>query len=161
MNVNVVNFKDVVRDGRQKSNIHFCSPTIVSVFGTRATRDGTDYFANLEVDSAFVELFKKIKKIGSRFGKVYFTVENGKLFIETTDKTNRFSNSLRFELMDTHSNDLTMCFNYVNFSHLMSVIGDREGFKVNLAYVVEQEMGMIYIELDGGDEKYYLMSREL
>jgi len=153
--------KIVMRDGRQKQSIHFCSPTIVSTFGSRAAREGTTYFTAIEIDGRFVDMFSKIKKIGSRFGKIYFTVDNGKLFIETTDKTNRFSNNLKFELMSVGSDDLTMCFDYTDFSNLMSVIGNREDFKMHFAYVEDQEMGMIYITSSDDSENYYLMSKEL
>lgn len=151
--------KIILRDGRQKTDVHFCSPTIVSIFGSDATREGTSYFTAMDIDEQFIEMFKKIKKVGSRFGKIYFTVDNNKLFIETTDKTNRFSNSLKFELMDVEYNDMTVCFDYMNFSHLMSIVGNSEDFKLSIAYVEEQEMGMLHASTE--DEDYYLMSREL
>ena len=154
--------KIVLKHGSQKANIHFCSPTVVGVFGGRTAREDTEYFVTMAINEAFIENFNKIKKIGSRFGKVYITFESGQLFIETTDKTNRFSNSLRFKLMDiaTPYDDFTICFDYGNFSNLMSIVGNREVFKLSVAYVEEQEAGMLYISTEDNSENYYLMSME-
>jgi hypothetical protein len=151
--------KIVLKSGQQRSNVHFCSPTIVSAFGSRSAREGTEYFITVEIDDDFLEAYSKIKKIGSRFGKVYFNVVNKKLSIETADKTNRFSNGLKFDLVETDMSDLTICFDYKNFVNLMSVIGTRP-FKMSFAYIEEQDMGMLYASLEDESEKYYLMSRE-
>jgi hypothetical protein len=44
----------------------------------------------------------------------------------------------------------------------MTVInGDSENFTLQFAYVEEQEMGMLYAEKNDGNEKYYLMSKEM
>jgi hypothetical protein len=152
--------KIVLKSGHQRSNVHFCSPTIVSTFGSRSAREGTEYFITVETDDYFLEAYSKIKKVGARFGKVYFDVSNKKLSIETADKTNRFSNGLKFDLVETDMNDLTICFDYKNFVNLMSIIGNRS-FKMSFAYIEEQNMGMLYAGLEDESEKYYLMSREV
>lgn len=152
--------KIVLKSGNQKSSVHFCSPNIISIFGSREPREDTEYFTEIDVDEDFIENYKKLKKIGSRFGRIYFTVENKKLLIEATDKTNRFSNNLKFELDDIDNDNLTMCFDFNNFSNLMMVIGNRTGFTMKFAYVEEQEKGMLYAYLSDGSENYYLMSKE-
>jgi len=83
--------------------------------------------------------------------------------IETADKTNRFSNGLKFELTRMSDvPDLSICFDYKNFINLMAVInGDSENFTLEFSYVEEQEMGMVYAGKNDGNEKYYLMSKEI
>lgn len=161
--IDVHNEKIVVKNGRQRSNIHFCAEQMVSVFGSDAAREGIEYFLSMEIDDNFGEAFGKIKKIGSRYGNVYFNVDEGVFSIETADKTNRFSNGLKFELTRVSNvDDLSICFDYKNFINLMTVInGSAEEFTLNFSYVEEQEMGMLYAEKNGGNEKYYLMSKEI
>ena len=159
--ITIRNEKIILKHGSQKCNVHFCSPTIVNTFGGKAGREDIEYFVTMNINETFVENFNKIKKVGSRFGKVYLTVKDKQLFIETTDKTNRFSNSLKFKLMDIDMDkDFTMCFDYSNFSNLMNIVGNREVFKLNIAYIEAQEAGMLYVETDDKSENYYLMSRE-
>ena len=161
--IDVHSEKIVVKNGRQRSNIHFCSGQIVSVFGTDAAREGIESFLTLDIDDGFNDAFAKIKKIGSRYGNVYFNVEDGVFSIETADKTNRFSNGLKFELTRMSDvPDLSICFDYKNFINLMAVInGDSENFTLEFSYVEEQEMGMVYAGKNDGNEKYYLMSKEI
>lgn len=160
--ISLHNEKIVIKNGRQRSNIHFCSPTVVSVFGSDA-RD-VDYFLEMDINEEFTEAFAKIKKIGNRFGKIYFNVEDGKFSIETSDKTNRFSNGLKFDISEISrdTSNLTICFDFKNMTNLMAIInGNIENFKFHFAYIEEQELGMLFAESNDGSEKYYLMSREI
>jgi len=159
--INIKNEKIILKSGSQKSDVHFCSPTVVGIFGSREPKEGIEYFTKIDIDDTFVENFKKLKKIGSRFGKIYFIVDNKKFLIETTDKTNRFSNSLKFNIIDIENEDLTMCFDYQNLSNLMMVIGDRvDEFVMEFAYIEEQEKGMLYAYTSDNSENYYLMSKD-
>jgi hypothetical protein len=161
VDVNVSNSKIVIKNGRQKSNLHFCEPMIVSTFGSRSAGE-TEYFLTLDIDDNFMESFNKIKKIGNRFKKLYFNVSDGMFSIETTDKTNSYSNGLKFDLTSIEKNDLTICFDFKNFSNLMAVISDRaEDFKIMFAYVEDQEAGMLNVSSNDGSEKYYLMSGDM
>jgi len=148
-------------DGQQRSNIGFCSPLVVSLLGTESIKEDVDWFFNMEVDEEFKNIFNKIKKIGARFGKVYFEVKDSVMAIDTSDKTNTYSNGLRFELNDCETEDLTLSFDYKNMVNLMNVIGDRENFKLKLTYKEEQELGMLYTKLTDDSEKYCLLSKEL
>jgi len=160
-NIDIKNEKITIKSGSQKSDVHFCSPTIVSIFGSREPKEGIEYFTKIDIDEVFVDNFKKLKKIGSRFGKIYFTVDNKKLIIETTDKTNRFSNNLKFNIIDIDYGDLTMCFDFQNLSDLMMVIGSRvDEFIMEFAYIEEQEKGMLYAYTRDNSENYYLMSKD-
>jgi len=146
--------------GKQKSNIFFCAPQVVSVFEADSPRSDIEYFYEMDLDDDFVESFNKIKMIGSKFNKIYFGVLDKTLYIETSDKQNRFSNGLRIDLCEVESDDLSMCFEFKNIVNLMSVLNDSYAdFKCRFAYVPEQELGMIFIGNENETEKYYLMSK--
>ena len=146
--------------GRQRSNLFFCAPTVVSVFTAGGPLDTIDFFHEVNVDESFVATFKKIKKVGTRFGRVYFTVENGKLSIESTDKRNTVSNTLKFELSNIDSSDLTICFDYGNFAKMMSIVEENfEDFIMKLSYLEAQELGMICMQKNDNSENYFLMSK--
>jgi len=152
--------KMVLKNGRQKSNIHFCSPTVVGVFSSQPQI--IDNFLEMVIDDEFQENFDKIKKMGARFGSIYFNVENKMFSIEITDKSNRYANGLKFDLMDVNFNDLTMRFNFKNVVNLMAVVnGNNNDFKMKFAYKPDQEMGMITVQNESSDELYYLLSREV
>ena len=156
--VDITDEKIVIKDHGLNTKIFFCSPTIVNTFGTQNARD-VDSFLEMDLDDNFYNSYLKIKKVGSKFGKVYFTVKNGGFYIETLDKSNTFSNGVSF-LLDNQveEQDLTMLFNFKNFVNLMTVIDVN--FKFKFAYLKEQEMGMLSVVSSDESEKYYLMSQE-
>lgn len=146
--------------GKQKSNIFFCAPQVVSVFEADSPRSDIEYFHEMDLDDTFMEAFNKIKKVGSKFNKIYIGVNDGVLYIETSDKQNRFSNGLRIDLCDVEYDNMSMCFEFKNVVNLMSVLNDSYSeFKCRIAYVAEQELGMIYIGNEDDTERYYLMSK--
>ena len=161
-NLSVKDNKVIVSSGRQRSNIHFCSPDIVSIF-EGDVRKGLDYFLTIEIDDILIEAFAKIKKIGTRFGDVYFNIEKGVFNIETSDRTNRFSNGLKFDLVDGLEDieDLSLRFDLKNFLNLMAVVnGSAENFELNFSYIKDEGMGMLLAEKDK-EERYYLMSQQM
>lgn len=158
--VKIFDEKITLVQGKQKSNIFFCAPQVVSVFASDNVRSDVEYFHSITLDDDFVESFAKIKKIGAKFSKVYFGVENNVLYIETSDKQNRFSNGLRLDLCDVDYDNMSMCFDFKNVSNLMSVLGDRYNeFTCNFAYVAEQELGMISVNNEDKSELFFIMSR--
>lgn len=161
VNVKLYENRMTLIDGQQRSNIGFCSPLVVSLLGTNSIKEDVDWFFNMDVNENFKEVFKKIRKIGARFGKVYFEVKDNVMAIDTSDKTNQYSNGLKFELDDCEKENLTLSFDYKSMVNLMSVIGDREDFKLKLTYKEEQELGMLYTKLMDDSEKYCLLSKEL
>lgn len=146
--------------GRQRSNLFFCAPTVVGIF-TAGTPLGTiEYFLELEVDENFIETFKKIKKVGTRFGRVYFNVEDGVFSIEATDKRNSVSNTLKFDLTEIEQQDLTICFDYGNFAKMMSIVEqDYENFIMKVSYLQDRELGMVCMKKRDDSENYFLMSK--
>ena len=153
--------KVILKSDNQRSNIFFCSPIIVKVFNRDDVKPGIEYFTKLAIDDNFVNGFNKIKKIGSRFGKIYITVKDNTLYMETMDKTNRSSNGFSFNMGNIEMSDLSMCFNYKNIINLMNVlaISGTDNFHINLAYIEAQGLGMMYVTNNDGSEKYYLMSK--
>jgi hypothetical protein len=158
-NIEIERAKLVIKSGSQKSNIHFAAPTAVRVFGSEPRE--MDFFLTLPLDENFLNAYKKIKKIGNKFGKIYFSVLDNMFYMETTDKTNQFSNGLRFKLVDHEKEDISMFFDFKNFVNMMEVInGSAENFSMNFTWIPEQEKGAIKASKNDNSEIYFLMSRE-
>jgi hypothetical protein len=152
--------KIYISDGNQNTKIFFCSPRIVSIFD-REFADDFDYFYETEISDIWNEI-TNIKKIGQRFGKIYFTVKDEQLFIESTDKSNRYSNVLNYKLSDVDASDLEMAINYKNFMNLISIISNNpENFILKLSYDQESERGLITIISKDKSEKYFIQTCEL
>ncbi len=159
-NLRVHQEKITLSVGRQRSNIFFCSPRVVSVFSAEGPLDSVDYFLEMSVDDYFIEVFKKIKKVGTRFGRVYFNVEDSMLSIESTDKRSSVSNTLKFDLVEADFNDMTICFDFSNFSKLMSIVSnDYENFMFKISYLEDRELGMVFMRKTDDSENYFLMSK--
>lgn len=159
--INILEEKVILTTGNLKSNIFFCSPSVVTVFQRENIRTQGSYMAEFQLDEDFIKQFDMIRKIGVRFNKVYFSVEDKKLLMETTDKTNKFSNGMKFELFDVEEDDdFSLCFDYRNITNVMSVIeDDYESFTLHLKRV-QNEMGFIFLNKIDNSEKYYLMSKQ-
>lgn len=159
VDVDIQREKVVLKDGRQKANVHFSSPAAIRTFGSSPRE--LDFFLSIQLDDNFIEIYKKLKKVGNRFGKVYFSVEDNRFFIETTDKTNQFSNGLKFELTEIEKDNLSMFFDFKNFVNVLEVInGDAADFTLNFAWIEEQEKGALIAKKNDDSEIYFLMSRQ-
>jgi len=154
--------KIVLKSGRKKSNIFFCSPIIVKTFNRDDVKKGLEYFTSFKIGDDFVSDFNNLKKVGTRFGKIYLTITDNVLYMESTDKTNRFSNGFSFAIGEIEKNDLSMCFNYRNIINLIGVlnISGIDTFSINLAYLDERRLGIMYVTNEDNSERYYLMSKE-
>lgn len=149
------------RDGQQITKVGFCSDAAVKRLGTDDVKD-VDWFYDMAIDQTLIDQFEKIKKIGSRFGKVYFTVDQNRLFLETADKTNRYSNGVKFKLADIEMPDLSLAYVYndmVNFFHCIEM-NIEKGFTLKVSYDREQGLGCVYAFSEQSNEKYALISRE-
>lgn len=150
-----------LQSGRQRTNIGFCSEMIINIFGADTMKTDLDWFFEFDINAEFKNNFKKIKKIGARFGNVYFEVKEGNVIIETSDKTNQYSNGLRFNIGQSRSSDLVLCFDYKDMVNLMTVLDEREDFSMSLVYKEEQELGMLYAKNLDERERYFLLSKEI
>lgn len=149
------------KDGQQMTKVGFCSDTAVRRLGTNNVQN-VEWFYEMGIDRRFIDQFEKIKKIGSRFGKVYFSVDNNRLFMETADKTNRYSNGVKFKLADIEMPDLSLAYVYndiVNFFHCIQMDLDKN-FTLKVSYDDEQGLGCVYAFSEQNSEKYALISRE-
>uniref|UniRef100_A0A6M3ITD0 Proliferating cell nuclear antigen PCNA N-terminal domain-containing protein n=1 Tax=viral metagenome TaxID=1070528 RepID=A0A6M3ITD0_9ZZZZ len=160
-NIKIHNEKIVIISGSQRSNIHFSSPNIISVFTQDSPKEGIEYFLELKLTDDFIANMIKIKKISSRFKNIYFNVENGMFSMETTDKTNKFSNGMKFDIVNISDiKDLTICFDQINIMNLMAVIGsDYDNFSFSFSFIEDVELGMLFANKSDGSEKYFIMSR--
>jgi len=153
--------KMVISSGRQKSKMFFCSPQVVSTFSS-PMRPDIKPFITIDMNEDFIGAISKIKKVGQKFGSVYFNVEKGIFSIETTDKSNRFSNSLKFDLVECEGDDITLKFDYKEFMDAITVMnGSMDTFNVTFYFVNESNRGMFMATNGDESEKYYVMSRTL
>ena len=90
------------------------------------------------------------------FGKIYFIVENNQLYIESTDKLNKFSNSVKLPICDVDYKDISLCFVYKNIKNIMSLV--NSGFSLNVCFVEDVGLGCIGMFNEDKSERYYLMS---
>lgn len=148
-------------DNEQITKVGFCSDAAVKRLGTDDVKD-VEWFYEMAITQDLIDQFDKIKKIGSRFGKVYFAVDQNRLFLETADKTNRYSNGVKFKLADIEMEDLSLAYVYndvVNFFHVIEMNLDK-GFTLKISYDDEQGLGCVYAFSEESQEKYALISRE-
>jgi len=149
----------VLKDGRQKSRISFCFPTVPKLLGTNDVKQDVDWFFEIDVNEEFMNKFEKIKKVGSRFGKVYLSVKDKKVLLETADKDNQHSNGLQYHLDDIDRDDLILCFSYKDMVNLMNILDIEKSFKAKFTYDVDNELGMMYVYAEDATEKYCLLSK--
>jgi len=159
--IKIYDEKITIISDTQRSNIHFCSPNIVSVFPQGAPKDDVSYFLEMKLFDDFISKMIKIKKISARFKNIYFNVEDSVFSVETTDKTNRFSNGLKFDLLDMSGvNDLTICFDQINITNILTIMGnDYDQFRFDFSYIEDVKLGMIYIHNSNDTERYYILSK--
>lgn len=160
----VRNEKLIIKNGKQKSNLFFCEPEIPSKFGASEPKFNFPPVITIDVNEDFLEPFSKIKKVGSKFGKIYFGVKKGVFSMETTDKTNKFSNGLEFDLADNIDHkDFSLCFDYGNITNMFGVLDNDISYDLKFIYIPEKDMGMLTCartNKDAGEiENYYLMSK--
>jgi hypothetical protein len=157
-NISIKNEKIIISDGNQRSNIHFCSPDVVSVFSGKIEKS-VEYFMTLEINDDIISIFNKIKKVGTKFGNIYFNIEDGKFNVEAADRSNRFSNNLKFDISEVSNTDISLKFNFKTFLNLLSVInGSANDFTFKFSYVSSADRGMLLAEKSDRTEIYYLMS---
>lgn len=155
-----VNEKNVVINDQLR--IQFKDPSVITALSPDAEDlwEDMDYFVDRPIDDSFLDSFGKIKKIGSRFGKIYLTVSNNKLYIESMDKTDPYSNGVSFFICDVSIKDMELCFDYQVFIKLMNVV-DKEGFRISVTYLESPEPGGIVYVYREEEEKYFLVTKVL
>jgi len=152
----------LIKDGETETKIGFCSENAVRRLGTDDVQND-QWFFEMPIDIDFIRFFEKIKKIGSRFGKVYFVVQENVLYIETADKTNMYSNGYKVKLADNIDMPyVSLAYVYtdmVNFFHCIEMDLEKN-FTLKIEYKEDQGLGCIYALSENGEEKYSLISRD-
>lgn len=150
--------KLTLKDGRHKTNLHFCMSSFVTTFTGAEPKAPSFYELDLNADAC--EYFEKIRKVAGKFEKVYFTVRDKKFIVETTDRTNRFANGISFELDALDHPNVDICFEFKNFNAVLQCLGeDMTDFTAKFTWLEAQDAGMVLFEKNDGSEKYYLLSR--
>jgi len=151
---------------KRKAYLLFDDESVVENFIIRREPlDAIEYFHSMLITEEFLKGdFDKIKKIGARFNKVYLTVDNGILYIETTDKTNLFADGFIIPITEISDvQDMTICYDLSHITALMQIVEDDidKRFTMNFAWLPEQDRGMIYTNSEDLSERYFLFSREI
>ena len=82
------------------------------------------------------------------------------LSIESTDKRSSVSNTLKFDLVEADFENMTICFDFSNFSKLMSIVSNEyEDFVFKISYLEDRELGMVFMRKTDNSENYFLMSK--
>jgi hypothetical protein len=139
-----------------KIKINFDHEDCIEKYGHDNPTKELEFFKSYPIDENFLNSFNKIKKVGNIFGKIYFIVEDNQLYIESTDKLNKFSNSVKFPICEVEYKDISLCFIYKNMVNLMSLI--NEDFSLNVCFVEDVGLGCIGMFNSDKSERYYLMS---
>lgn len=163
VNVKVEENRLVIKDSQKKRfNLFFCTKDFTNHFSGKDSSDKLNFFYDNKMSESLLEKINEIKKVAFRFGKIYFIAEEGKLYVETTDKTNSFCNSVRVEVDDLKDSDLnvSMCFDFKNLSYILSTIDDNiTDFSLKCTYIEQSEAGMILFENSDKSEKYFITSK--
>jgi hypothetical protein len=153
----------LINDSQHKeySKITFAVPKSIKRLGTDDVKN-VDWFYEVPIDKEMIKKFEKIKAIGSRFGKVYIDLVDTNLYVNTCDKTNRYSAGQKFQIGTVDMHDLSLAYTYVdavNFFHCIEMDIEKN-FMMKIAYQEDQKLGCVYAYSENGEEKYSLISRE-
>lgn len=149
----------------QKTTVHFCSPKVVKLFPkeTDNFHDNMNHVGDFEFTEDVHKDFNKISKVGTQLNKVYFDFTGDALIVVVTDKSNTFSNSLKFKISNfvldkDFKEKVSICLEKSVFMKLMSVISVEEKFKVSVHFNKDKRFGGLIKAFNDG-ETYYLIQR--
>jgi len=147
--------KIIIKSGNQKTQCFFCSSHIPTVFD-KMPKDIGNEIVNFDIDEEFVTAYSLIKKVAGGFGKVYFGVDDGSLFMEAGDRTSPHTNNMTIKLQESPSDDMFVCFDFKSFNDIMTLMGnDAYNFSFRLGYQPLRKSGLISITK--GEEEIYLL----
>ena len=157
--IEMKNEKLIVKSNTQKINLFFCSDHLISRFDREGPKVDGDTVFEFVITQDFVDTFNLVKKVAGGFGKIYFTIEDGIVNIETTDKTNTFANGMKMVIGSTEYNDVSVCFDFKSINNVMTLLnGDATEFTIRLGYIPSSMGGAASFIKSDGSEKYYLLS---
>lgn len=164
VDINISDSKIVIEDSnRSKVDLWLSgAKEFTNHFSGEDRSDQFDYFYENLLSENILTKFNEIKKIAMKFQKIYFVCEDGKLYIQSTDKTNQFCNSVKFEVDDAiqDSRNLSMCFDFKNITYILSTIEDDiNNFRLKCSWLEESDAGMLLFENINTNEKFFIMSK--
>lgn len=146
-------------DKRQKIDLFFCSEHLISGFDREGPKVDGDTVFEMVITQDFMDTFNLIKKVAGGFGKVYFTVEDGIVSLESTDKTNSFANGMKMSVGSTEYDNVSICFDFKSINNVITLLnGDATSFSVRLGYIPQSSGGIASFIKNDGSEKYFLLS---
>lgn len=150
--------KLIIKSGNQKAQCFFCADNIPATFTKDGPKQTGDEVVNFEIDEEFVTAYNLIKKVAGSFGKVYFGVEDGHLFMEAGDRTSPHTNNMMMKLQETDADDMFVCFDFKSLNDVVTIInGDAYDFSFRLGYLPQRNSGLVSF-MKEGEETYYLLS---
>ena len=151
--------KIVLKSGSQRSNLFFCAEVSVDTFDGDGPKQNGEEVYQTQLDQSFIDTYSLIKKVSASFGKIYFSVKDGVLNMEATDKTNPYNNGMKIAIGESDYEDIDICFEFKTFNNIMTLInGNFDDFTFRLGYVKKSNGGMISLEKVDGSERYYIIS---
>jgi hypothetical protein len=161
-------FLTLKEEGPRESSCRlvFCDAAIVKRLGKESIKSTVDFFFTIQIDKDIVAHFERLKKVGSRFGKIYLEIKNNKAYLVTSDKTNMYSNDSKFLLGEVEHADLDLAFSFKDVVNLFTIVTledewEEKGFAASFTYLAEQELGMMHVVNGDESEQYCLLSTEL
>lgn len=154
----------VINDSENKKfDLFFCTKEFTNDFSGQDKSDSFNYFYDNDLSKQTMNKFNEIKKIALRFQKIYFICEDGGFYMESTDKTNSFCNSVKFKVddgIDKNMDNISMCFDFKNLSYILGTIENEiDDFKLKCTYINENDAGLMLFENKNNGEKYFIMSK--
>ncbi len=160
-------------DGKQFEQRHtniMCDESVMDRFllGSK-DYDELPVFAEFTVTPDLLNLFYQISAHAGIFGKIYFRLNNGVLSIDATDENNIFEDKHDCDLAENvESENMAMCFDFDNFTHLLNVIKSETSkenpktYKIGFTWI-QQTSGVIRVFSKDNEEseEYMLLNREL
>ncbi len=146
-------------DKRQKINLFFCSEHLISGFDREGPKVEGDTVFGMDITQEFMDTFSLVKKVAGGFGKIYFTVEDGVVSLESTDKTNTFANGIRMSIGEAEYSNVNICFDFKNINNIMTLLnGDATSFSIRIGYIPQNSGGIVSFIKNDSSEKYFLLS---
>jgi hypothetical protein len=159
VDITMKNEKVIISSGNQKSQLFFCSEHLISVFEKAGPKVLGEPVCEFTLNDDFIDTFNVVKKVASSFGKIYFTVTDGELFMEATDMTNSFANGLKIKVGISEYDDTIICFDFKMMNNIMTILnGDAVDFTFRIGHIKKSNSGLISFVKNDDTEKYYLLS---
>jgi len=152
--------------GHRKAYLLYDDDSVVENFIMhREPLEAVEYFHSMKITDEFIKGdFDYIKKTGARFQKVYFSVVDGTLYIQSTDNTNLYADGNIIPITELPGvQDMMVCYDLNHITAMMQIVEDEpeKEYIMNFAWMPEQDRGMIYTHSEDLTERYFLLSREI